>query len=143
MGGFRKIGRLFWGVPLIRIIGSLGSILGCPYFGKPPYKRTSFCLNAYVGPCPRPTRQRLLGATLELVHVDYNLQSVPQHALVTPMVPQSTAASFEAAAQTSEACIASWLLVDNEGKENLIESKRKMAWKPEGSSKLQGLGSRV
>ena len=90
------------------------------------------CLNAYIGPRPRPTRQRLPGATLE---------PVPKGALVTPRVPQSTAAGFEAAAQTSEAGIACWILVDNEGKENLIESKRKMARKPEGSSKLQRLGS--
>ena len=35
-GGFPKLGLPFWGVPIIRIIKILGSILRSPYFGKLP-----------------------------------------------------------------------------------------------------------
>ena len=36
--GFLKIRRTILGVPIIRIIGFLGSILGSPYCGKLPYR---------------------------------------------------------------------------------------------------------
>ena len=34
---FPQIRGTFLGIPIIRIIGILGSILGSPYFGKLPY----------------------------------------------------------------------------------------------------------
>ena len=43
---FPNFGVQYWGVPIVMLIIFLGSILGSPYFGKPPYTP-----NTHVNTC--------------------------------------------------------------------------------------------